>query len=126
MESIKKNRQLEAEVEALRIRLEEAEETLRAIRNNEVDALVIDGPQGQQIFTLQGAEQPYRILMETMSEGALSMTADGAILYCNQPSLGTDQDASQQGHRCVLLRFRVVARWAIARSNAARMWTRGL
>ena len=52
-------------------------------RNNEVDALVIDGPQGQQVFTLQGAEQPYRTLMETMSEGALTIAADGTILYCN-------------------------------------------
>ena len=78
------NPELEAEVEALRLRLEEAEETLRAIRNNEVDALVVDGPQGQQVFTLQGAEQPYRILMETMSEGALTVATDGTILYCNQ------------------------------------------
>lgn len=84
METSRMNRQLEAELEALRIRLEEAEETLRAIRNNEVDALVIDGPQGQQVFTLQGAEQPYRILMEAMFEGALTVTADGSILYCNQ------------------------------------------
>ena len=35
------------------------------------------------MFTLQGAEQPYRVLMETMSEGALTMAADGTILYCN-------------------------------------------
>jgi PAS domain S-box-containing protein len=78
-----RTRQLEAENEALRIRLEEAEETLRAIRNNEVDALIVDGPQGQQVFTLQGAEHPYRILMETMSEGALTVAADGTVLYCN-------------------------------------------
>jgi PAS domain S-box-containing protein len=84
MEKTRSNRQLEAEVEALRIRLEEAEETLRAITNNEIDALVVNGPQGQQVFTLQGAEQPYRTLMETMSEGALTMAIDGTILYCNQ------------------------------------------
>jgi len=83
MENRKTNRQLEAENEALRLRLEEAEETLRAITNNEVDALVVEGPEGQQIFTLQGAEQPYRILMETMSEGALTITTDGTVLYCN-------------------------------------------
>ena len=77
------NEKLKAEVEELRLRLEEAEETLRAIQNNEVDALVIDGPQGQQVFTLRGAEQPYRILMETMSEGALTIAMDGTILYCN-------------------------------------------
>jgi PAS domain S-box-containing protein len=75
--------QLEAELKETQSRLEEAEETLRAIQNNEVDALVIDGPQGQQVYTLQGAEQPYRTLMETMSEGALTMAADGTILYCN-------------------------------------------
>ncbi len=83
MENGKTNRQLAAEVEALRSRLEEAEETLRAITNNEVDALVVQGAEGQQIFTLQGAEQPYRTLMETMSEGALTVTTDGTILYCN-------------------------------------------
>jgi PAS domain S-box-containing protein len=75
--------ELEAELKAMQMRLDEAEETLRAIQNNEVDALVIDGPQGQQIYTLQGAEQPYRTLMETMSEGALTVAADGTILYCN-------------------------------------------
>jgi PAS domain S-box-containing protein len=75
--------ELEAELRETRIDLEEAEETLRAIRNNEVDALVIDGPQGQQIYTLQGADQPYRTLMETMSEGALTVSADDTILYCN-------------------------------------------
>ncbi len=45
---------------------------------------LVDGPDGQQVFTLQGADQPYRTLMETMAEGALTMAADGTILYCNQ------------------------------------------
>jgi PAS domain S-box-containing protein len=75
--------ELETEMETMQFRLEEAEETLRAIRNNEVDALVVDGPQGQQVFTLQGAEQPYRILMETMPEGALTIAPNGAILFSN-------------------------------------------
>jgi hypothetical protein len=77
MEKSRTNRQLEAELGAKRLRLEEAEETLRAIRRHEVDALVIDGPQGQQVFTLQGAEWPYRILMQTMSESALTVATDG-------------------------------------------------
>ncbi len=83
MEKSRTNLRLEAEVKALRLRLEEAEETLRAIRHHEVDALVVDGPEGPQVFTLQGAERPYRILMETMSEGALTVATDGTILYCN-------------------------------------------
>jgi PAS domain S-box-containing protein len=71
------------ENESLRRRLEEADETLRAIGNGEVDAFVVSGPDGRQIFTLKGAEQPYRILVETMNEGAATLGADGTILYCN-------------------------------------------
>ena len=43
-----------AEHAELRARLEEAEETLRAIRSGEVDALVVETADGPQIFTLQG------------------------------------------------------------------------
>ena len=76
--------ELLSEIETLRLRLEEAEETLHAIHSGEVDALVISRPEGEQIFTLQGAEQPYRVLVETMSEGAAFLTLDGKIVYCNK------------------------------------------
>lgn len=75
--------QLTAEIEELKIRLLEAEETLDAIRNHEVDALVIDGPEGQQVFTLEGAEKLYRTIIEAMSEGACTIAEDGTILYAN-------------------------------------------
>jgi two-component system, LuxR family, sensor kinase FixL len=71
-------------VEDLKMRLEEAEEILRAIRMGEVDALVVSGSDGDQIFTLKGATQPYRIFVESMSEGALTLTADGTVYYCNK------------------------------------------
>ena len=71
------------QIEDLRMRLEEAEETLRAIRKGEVDALVVSGPQGDQVYTLKGAEQPYRVFVETMNEGAVTLGPDGTILYCN-------------------------------------------
>lgn len=45
-----------AEIAELRVRLEEAEETLRAIRSGEVDALVVESPAGSQVYTLQGAD----------------------------------------------------------------------
>src|SRR6185369_14544230 len=77
------HRELLAEIEDLRLRLEEAEETLRAIGSGEVDAFVVSGPGGDQVFTLKGAEQPYRVLVETMNEGAATLAADGTILYCN-------------------------------------------
>jgi PAS domain S-box-containing protein len=65
-------------------RPEEAEETLRAIHSGEVDALLISTGQGEQIFTLKGADYPFRLLIENMSEGALTITAEGLILYANQ------------------------------------------
>ncbi len=72
-----------AKVEHLESRLAEAEETLRAIRSGEVDAFVIETAQGERVFTLTGAETPYRIMVETMSEGALNMEPNGTIFYCN-------------------------------------------
>ena len=56
---------------------------MRAIRNGEVDALVTSGPQGDQVFTLEGSDRAYRTLIEAMSEGAVTMSQDGTILYCN-------------------------------------------
>ena len=72
-----------SEVQELRRRLEEAEETLRAIRTGQVDAVVVSGPQGEQVFALKGAEQPYRIFVEAMNEGAATLLSEGIIAYCN-------------------------------------------
>ncbi|MDO9528535.1 MAG: PAS domain S-box protein [Syntrophales bacterium] len=77
-------KQLVAENEDLRARLDEAEETLRAIGSGEVDALVVSGVDGEQLFTLKGADHSYRILIENMGEGALTLTAEGVILYANR------------------------------------------
>ena len=63
----------------LRNRLEETEETLRAIQAGEVDALVVN----ERVYTLEGAESPYRHLVEAISEGAATLADDGTILYCN-------------------------------------------
>jgi PAS domain S-box-containing protein len=71
------------EVVGLRARLAEAVETLRAIRTGEVDTVVVAGLQGAQVFTLQGAEHAYRVLIECMNEGALMLTANKTILYAN-------------------------------------------
>lgn len=68
----------------LRLRLEEAEETLRAIREGEIDGLIVSGGQGEMVYTLTGAEHPYRVLIEEMNEGALTLAPDGTILYCNR------------------------------------------
>lgn len=69
---------------ALRYELAEAKDTLRAIQNGEVDALVVCGKDGEQIFTLKNADQPYRVFVENMNEGAATLSSDGIIYYCNK------------------------------------------
>jgi PAS domain S-box-containing protein len=68
-----------AELEA---RLVEAEDTLDAIRSGSIDALVVRTPRGEQLFTLRGADQTYRALVEAMNEGAITLNRN-TIAYCN-------------------------------------------
>ena len=77
-----------SEIEELRQRLEEAEDTLRAIRNGEVDALVVGGPQGEVIYTLTTADYPYRLMIDEMNQGAVSVSPDSVILYSNRNFAG--------------------------------------
>jgi PAS domain S-box-containing protein len=72
------------EIETLRSRLTEAEEALHAISKGMIDALVVDGPAGPRISTLTGAQEPYRLFVERMHQGALTLGADRQIVYCNQ------------------------------------------
>lgn len=67
----------------LRRRLAEAEETLRAIRENEVDALVMRGPLAEEVFTIGGDPDSYRTFMEVMEPGAAALDGSGRILYAN-------------------------------------------
>ena len=80
----KTREELQQENEELRRRLAEAEAVLSALRSGQVDALSIPGEQGLQVFTLKGAESFYRTLIDEMNEGAVTITADGVILYCNR------------------------------------------
>lgn len=71
------------EIEDLRARLEEAEATVQAIQSGGVDALIISGPDGDKVFALEGADYPYRVIVEVMNEGVLVIGASGDILSCN-------------------------------------------
>ena len=76
---------LRLENSALREKLREAEETLEAIRNGDVDAVVVSGADDvPRVYTLETADQTYRLLVEEMQEGALTLTRGGDILYCNR------------------------------------------
>ncbi|TDU69306.1 PAS domain S-box-containing protein [Prosthecobacter fusiformis] len=73
-----------SDFERIHDHLREAQETLDAIRNGDVDAVVVSGSHGSQVYSLSGAEQPYRIYVEQMQEGAVTVDQSGLILYCNQ------------------------------------------
>ncbi len=75
---------LQQENAELRRRLEISEEPMRALRAGEVDAITVETPEGLRIFALKGADQPYRVMVESMSEGALTVGSDGMILYGNR------------------------------------------
>ena len=64
-------------------RLSEAEETLRAIRSGEVDAIVVNRQGEEKVFTLQGADHTYRVFVERMNEGAAVLSSDHTVLHCN-------------------------------------------
>jgi PAS domain S-box-containing protein len=71
------------ENEELRRRLEEAEEAVRAIRAGEVDAVVVESER-EEVYTLETAHKPYRLLVEQMAHAAATLTPEGAILYGNR------------------------------------------
>jgi PAS domain S-box-containing protein len=76
--------QLKAENSELRSRLAELEETVRAIQDGAIDAFVVGQGAGQRIYTLEGADRPYRLFVEGMQQGAATLSAGGTIAYCNQ------------------------------------------
>jgi signal transduction histidine kinase len=83
-ESLHKTQEdLERELEELRYQLQEANDTIEAIRTGQIDALVVQSDQGPQLFTLKSADQTYRFFIEKMAEGAVKLNSKGIILYSN-------------------------------------------
>ena len=64
--------------------LDEAHDALQSIRTGGVDGLVVEGPQGGRIYTLEGADHPFRIFVESMNEGAVTIDAEGTVVNANQ------------------------------------------
>lgn len=92
---------LRAENAELRARLEEAEDTLQAIREGEVDAIIVSGSQGDRVFSLTETENLHRQMVETMNEAGLAISPDGLLLYCNEraATLLRRPRAALLGHR---------------------------
>jgi len=64
--------------------LREAEELLTAVANGEIDAFVIGRDDNRRVLLLANAYQRYRQLVERMSQGAVTSTGEGHILFANQ------------------------------------------
>jgi len=76
--------QLIIENEELKFRLGETEEALAAIRSGEVDAIIVPGRKGEQVYSISSAETPYRTFIEEMDEGAVTLSEKGLVIFCNQ------------------------------------------
>jgi two-component system phosphate regulon sensor histidine kinase PhoR len=82
MKSADNNKEIK-EIEELRLQLQEANETINAIRTGQIDALVVSTKTGPQLYTLQNADLTYRVFIEKMKEGAVTLNEDEIILYSN-------------------------------------------
>lgn len=71
------------EIAELRRRLSEAEDTLRAIHQGDVDALVVGELGNPQVFDIGGGADAYHAFMEVMNVGAAAIDQSGRILYAN-------------------------------------------
>jgi len=69
----------------LRRRLEEAEETIRALKAGEADAVLVASPDREQVFTLEAVDKPYWLMVGHMPDPAAILTSDGVLLSCNRP-----------------------------------------
>ena len=95
-------------IRELEARVEESEETLDAIRRGDIDAVVVGSEAEQRrVYTLENADRPYRVLIEQIQEGAVTLGDDGTVLYCNRrlaEMLGTPPEriVGQPLRHCVL------------------------
>jgi PAS domain S-box-containing protein len=78
------NETLAAQIRLLQERLEEAEETVEAVRAGRIDAVVVSAEPGDELYVLERIDRPYRLLLESMQQGAAVVDADGRIAYCNR------------------------------------------
>jgi two-component system, sensor histidine kinase PdtaS len=72
------------EISELREKNAELQDTLNAILSGEVDALIVSKGDVEKIYTLEGADYIYRIIIEEMNEGVVTINYEGIILYCNR------------------------------------------
>lgn len=72
-----------AQIESLKEKLYESNSIIDAIKEGDVDALVVNNNGKPQLYSLETADYTYRLLIEKFRQGALSIAKNGLILYCN-------------------------------------------
>jgi PAS domain-containing protein len=83
-------------LQALRQHIAYLEEVLKAIGSGGVDGVVIGGPDQERVYTLTSADRPYRVIVESMGEGAVTVSESGVILFANPQLaafLGVERDS---------------------------------
>src|ERR1035437_10106462 len=76
--------ELREQIRELHCRLAEAEETVHALRTGAVDAIVVSSGDGDRVYSLKGAVEAYRLWIQAMAEGALTLTLHGLVLFANR------------------------------------------
>ena len=76
--------ELREQIRELHCRLAEAEETVHALRTGAVDAIVVSSGDGDRVYSLKGADEAYRLWIQAMAEGALTLTLQGLVLFANR------------------------------------------
>jgi PAS domain S-box-containing protein len=61
--------------------LDEGRVTLESIASG--GHAIVNGPRGPQVIHPEGADQPFRALVERVREGLLTLSTDGTIVYAN-------------------------------------------
>lgn len=84
----------------LQQRLKEAEDTLQAIREGAVDALIVETGDGDRVFTLKSADYPYRLIIDKMMQGAVIFDDTGIIFYANTTFAGMVNHSHQELFGC--------------------------
>ncbi|RYY50714.1 MAG: HAMP domain-containing histidine kinase [Chitinophagaceae bacterium] len=84
MDTSKSYDQLVARIEELEAQVSESHDIIDAIRKGEVDAFIVKNEELHELYTLKSADKSYRVFIEQMSEGALTVNEEDVVLYSNQ------------------------------------------
>jgi len=75
--------QLNNKISELELKIEEYEQFIEAIKGGEIDGFALNRDNHHEVFTLQGSDYAYRMLVENFGEGALTLSEDTLTVYTN-------------------------------------------